>query len=124
MISNIIFAIVYLTHTGFSHDGEEITVLILQISFLYIAILKDSLSHFLDSQNGKEVEEIINLFYFSTEYLITIKGSQKYGQYVYFQFWSSSSWYWSCLDSDQIALSGCSLRQALSTIRIYLRQNQ
>lgn len=61
MILNIIFAVVYLTHTGFSHDGEEYSVFLLQISFLslfflYIASLKDSLDHFLDSQHEKEVE--------------------------------------------------------------------
>lgn len=77
MISNIIFAIVYLTHTGFSHDGEELTVLLLQISFLsllflYIARLKDSLNHFLDSQNEKEVEDnnkfILFLYRISNNY--------------------------------------------------------
>ena len=61
MISNILFAVAYLTHTGFSHDGDEYSVLLLQISFvslffLYIARLKDSLNHFLVSQNEKEVE--------------------------------------------------------------------
>jgi hypothetical protein len=61
IISNIIFAVAYLTHTGFSHDGEELSVHLLQISFLslfflYIASLKDSLNHFLDSQNDKEGE--------------------------------------------------------------------
>ena len=61
IISNILFAVVYLTHTGFSHDGEEYSVLLLQISFvslffLYIARLKDSLNHFLASQNEKEAE--------------------------------------------------------------------
>ena len=61
IISNIIFAVAYLTHTGFSHDGGESSVLLLQISFLslfflYIARLKDSLNHFLDSQNEKETE--------------------------------------------------------------------
>ncbi|WP_449866950.1 DUF6688 domain-containing protein [Oceanobacillus halotolerans] len=49
MISNILFAIAYLTHTGFSHHGEGITVFLLQIGFLsilllYIASLKDSFS--------------------------------------------------------------------------------
>ncbi|WP_253896261.1 DUF6688 family protein [Solibacillus sp. R5-41] len=77
MISNIIFAIVYLTHTGFSHDGEELTVLLLQISFLsllflYIARLKDSLNNFLDSQNEKEAEDnnkfILFLYRISNNY--------------------------------------------------------
>jgi hypothetical protein len=61
MLSNIIFAVAYLTHTGFSHDGEVYSVLILQIGslsllFLYIARLKNSLNHFLDSQNEKGAE--------------------------------------------------------------------
>lgn len=61
IISNIIFAVAYLTHTGFSHDGDEYSVLLLQISFLsliflYIARLKDSLNHLLDNQNEKEAE--------------------------------------------------------------------
>lgn len=61
MILNIIFAIAYLTHTVFTHDGEEYSVILLQISFLsllflYIARLKDSLNQFLDSQHEKEIE--------------------------------------------------------------------
>ncbi|MEK4628441.1 MAG: DUF6688 family protein [Solibacillus sp.] len=69
MISNILFAVAYLTHTGFSHDGEEFSVFILQISllslfFLYIARLKDSLNHFLDSQNEKEIEYDNNFMLF------------------------------------------------------------
>lgn len=77
IILNIIFAIAYLTHTGFSHDGEEYSVLLLQFSFLsllflYIARLKDSLNQFLDSQNGKETEYnnkfIIFLYRISNNY--------------------------------------------------------
>ncbi|MEK4426068.1 DUF6688 domain-containing protein [Solibacillus sp. FSL K6-1523] len=61
IISNILFAIAYLTHTGFSHEGEEFLVFFLQISFLsliflYSARLKDSLNQFIDSQNEKENE--------------------------------------------------------------------
>lgn len=60
MILNIIFAVAYLTHTGFTHDGDEYSVFLLQISFLsliflYNARLKDSLNHFLDSQYEKEI---------------------------------------------------------------------
>ncbi|PEL40317.1 DUF6688 domain-containing protein [Bacillus toyonensis] len=61
MILNIIFAVAYLTHTAFSSYGEEYSVFLLQTSFLslffiYIASLKDSLNHFLDSQNEKEIK--------------------------------------------------------------------
>ncbi|WP_235907213.1 DUF6688 domain-containing protein [Niallia circulans] len=61
IIANIILAVVYLTHTGFSHDGEEYSVLLLQISFqslifLFISRLKDFLDYFLDRQNEKETE--------------------------------------------------------------------
>lgn len=61
MILNSIFAVAYLTHTGFTHDGDEYSVFLLQISFLslfflYVARLKDSLNHFLDSQHEKEIE--------------------------------------------------------------------
>ena len=59
IITNIVFAVVYLTHTGFSHDGEIFSVFILQISFLsliflYIARLRNSLQQFLNSLNEKE----------------------------------------------------------------------
>ncbi|MFI8710033.1 DUF6688 family protein [Bacillus sp. NPDC077411] len=61
MILNIIFAVAYLTHTVCSHDGEEFSIFFLQTSFLsllflYIASLKESLKHFLDSQHEKEIE--------------------------------------------------------------------
>ncbi|MGN7940087.1 DUF6688 domain-containing protein [Virgibacillus sp. 6R] len=62
LIINIMFAGVYLTHTGFLHDGDYFVVTLLQISFLalcflYIAILKESLNHVLTSQSKKEINE-------------------------------------------------------------------
>ena len=53
IIWNIIFAVVYLTHTSFSSSGETYSVLVLKISFLslaflYIAGLKNSLNQFLN----------------------------------------------------------------------------
>lgn len=61
IILNIIFAITYLTHTGFSYNGQELSVFPLQISFLslfflYMARLKDSLTHFLNSNQNKEIK--------------------------------------------------------------------
>lgn len=77
IITNILLAVAYLTHTGFSHNGEEYSVLLLQISFLsliflFIARLKDSLDHYLDSQNEKETEDnykfILFLYRISNDY--------------------------------------------------------
>lgn len=59
LILTIIFAGIYLTHTGFFHDGNKLIVAFLQISFLslillYAARLKDSLDDFRDVQQAKE----------------------------------------------------------------------
>lgn len=61
IILNILFIVAYLTHTGFSHDGEKVSVILMQISFLsllflFIARLKDSLDQFIDSHHNKEME--------------------------------------------------------------------
>ncbi|HLS08124.1 DUF6688 domain-containing protein [Lentibacillus sp.] len=60
IILNILFSAVYLTHTGLSHDGQVISVFLLQISFLslallFIARLKDSLDEFLQNQQEKAI---------------------------------------------------------------------
>lgn len=58
ILLNIIFAGNYLIHSGFSHDGEEFSVFLLQISFvalsfIYIARLKNSLTQSLEqAENG------------------------------------------------------------------------
>jgi hypothetical protein len=62
LIVNILFTLVYFTHTGFSHYGDSISVgasvFFLQygygsLSFLYIAKLNDSLREFLIDQREK-----------------------------------------------------------------------
>ncbi|NHM32030.1 DUF6688 domain-containing protein [Neobacillus terrae] len=60
LILNILFAIIYLTHTAFTHDGEDFSVLILQFSFLsliflYIARLKESLNSFVEKMSETEI---------------------------------------------------------------------
>lgn len=63
LILNIIFTIIYFTHTGFLYNqavfGIDFSIFLLQIgyaslSFLYIAKLKDSLDHFLKEQEKQE----------------------------------------------------------------------
>ncbi|WP_253701350.1 DUF6688 family protein [Bacillus sp. FJAT-29814] len=61
LIGNILFAVAYLTHTIMTHDGEEFSVPLLQVSFasllfLYIARLKESLNDFLEHQLVAEVQ--------------------------------------------------------------------
>ncbi|WP_462410591.1 DUF6688 domain-containing protein [Neobacillus sp. Marseille-QA0830] len=61
IILNIILAVIYLTHTAFTHDGETFSVPLLQVSFLsliflYIAGLEDSLNHFLERMRESEPE--------------------------------------------------------------------
>jgi hypothetical protein len=60
IILNILFALVYMTHTAFTHDGDGITISLLQVSFLsliflYIAGLKESLNVFQEKQRESEV---------------------------------------------------------------------
>lgn len=69
IILNILFAAAYLTHTGLSHDGQAISVFLLQVSFLslallYIARLKDSLDEFLQYQRKQEIVYSNKLFMF------------------------------------------------------------
>ncbi|MBO0962902.1 hypothetical protein J1P26_24830 [Neobacillus sp. MM2021_6] len=59
MILNILFAVIYLTHTAFTHDGEEFSVPLLQVSFLsliflYIARLQESLNGLLEKIGESE----------------------------------------------------------------------
>lgn len=69
LIIHIIITIIYVTHTGFSHYDESFptasSILFLQIgnlslSFLYVAMLKDSLDSFLALQERNEEEEQTN----------------------------------------------------------------
>ncbi|QDI93031.1 hypothetical protein EPH95_06260 [Salicibibacter halophilus] len=60
IILNIIFAAIYLTHTVSENYGEGFSVTLLQITFLslcflYIARLRDSLSHFHDNIHEEEI---------------------------------------------------------------------
>ncbi|MCM3766968.1 DUF6688 family protein [Neobacillus niacini] len=77
MIGNILFSVVYLTHTIMTHGGEEFSVPLLQVSFLsllflYIARLKESLNDFLEQQREKEVNYtnpiLLFLYRISTNY--------------------------------------------------------
>ena len=59
LIVNILFTLVFFTHTGFLHYGDSASVFILQfgygsLSFLYIAKLNDSLREFLIDQREKD----------------------------------------------------------------------
>lgn len=61
MILNVIFATTYLIHTGFTHDGEIISIYLLQFSFLsliflYIARLKSSLDTFIAGNTEKQMK--------------------------------------------------------------------
>ncbi|WP_235714670.1 DUF6688 domain-containing protein [Neobacillus dielmonensis] len=61
VILNILFAVIYLTHTAFTHDGEKFSVPLLQISFLslvflYISRLKESLNRFHEKMSESETE--------------------------------------------------------------------
>lgn len=66
LIIHIIISIAYVTHTGFSHYDETLettgSIIFLQIgylslSFLYTGILKDSLDHFLEGLQAKELND-------------------------------------------------------------------
>lgn len=69
VLLNIIFALVYLTHTGFSHDGDLFSVYLLQISFLslvllFTARLRDSLNQFLASIQSQKTDYTSKLLLF------------------------------------------------------------
>lgn len=70
-ILNLVFAFTYLTHTGFVHKGEKISVLLLQFSFvsmilLYSARLKNSLDQFIAGLDGQkpDYENRLLLFFY------------------------------------------------------------
>jgi hypothetical protein len=59
IILNILFAIIYLTHTGFSYEWSDFSVPVFQTSFvslifLYVARLKNSQNQFADTQKERD----------------------------------------------------------------------
>ena len=67
LIVNILFTLVFFTHTGFLHYGDSASIFFLQfgygsLSFLYIAKLNDSLREFLIEQREKDYSNLFLRF--------------------------------------------------------------